>query len=268
MLIYLILVWVALSIAVGFLAAGRGRNAVGWTILACLISPVVAGIFLRAIDDRSARAGQPVLVAHIDCPGCGKRILRDARVCRHCDGMVADMAERSEAQRTAALRQLGVSEPLIQLSSGNCLHEAFRGVCLGPPTRAYPRPAAADGPAWLALWDQDGMVYAVLEDEGGLEFNRYSIERPRDIDVIARTEQGFWLHRFDFLYERDMPDDALRQAAQAAGFRYLDRYLSERHAAGAHLGNFAAHRAWLDGLIAEIDRDAGHGLAPSLPSST
>ncbi|MFY0479343.1 hypothetical protein [Achromobacter marplatensis] len=259
MLIYLVLVWVALSIAVGFLAAGRGRNAVGWTMLACLISPVGAGIFLMVIDDRSARAGRPVLAAYIDCPGCGKRILRDARVCRHCGGTVVDMAERSGAQRMAALRQLGVSEPLVQLSSGNCLHEAFRGVCLGPPTRAYPRAGASDGPAWLALWDHGSMVYAVLEDEGGLEFNRYSIERPRDINVIARTEQGFWLHRFDFLYERDMPDDTLRQAAQAVDFRYLDRYLSERNAADAQPGNFTAHRAWLQGLIAQVDCDAGHG---------
>ncbi|MBB1594383.1 hypothetical protein [Achromobacter sp. UMC46] len=259
MLIYILLVWIGLSVAVGVVAAGRGRKAVGWTILACLISPVVAGIFLMVIDNRSPRAGQPVVAAHIDCPGCGKRILRDARICRHCGGTVAAMAEHSEAQRIAALRQLGVSAPLVQLSSGHCVHEAFRGTCLGPPNRAYPRAGAADGPAWLALWDQDGMVYAALEDEDGLEFNRYSIERPRDIDVIARTEQGFWLHRFDFLYERDMPDDTLRQAAKAVGFRYLDRYLHERRAAEAQLGTFAKHRAWLQNLIAMIDGDAGPG---------
>lgn len=259
MLIHILLLWIALSLVVGVLAARRGRKAVGWTILACLISPVVAGIFLMTIDDRSPRARQPVMVTHIDCPGCGKRILRDARVCRHCAGTVAEMADRNEAKRIAALRQLGVSEPLVQLSSGNCLHEAFRGICVGPPTRAYPRPDAPDGPAWIALWDQGSMVYAVLEDEGSLEFNRYSIERPRDIDAIARSEQGFWLHRFDFLYECDKPDDTLRQAAQAVGFRYLDRYLSERKAVEGRLGTFATHRAWLEGLIAAIDSDARPG---------
>ena len=175
------------------------------------------------------------------------------------------MADRNEAERIAALRQLGVSQPLVQLSSGNCLHEAFRGICVGPPTRAYPRADASDGPAWIALWDQDSMVYAVLQDEGGLEFNRYSIERPRDIDAIARSEQGFWLHRFDFLYERELPDDTLRQAAQAVGFRYLDRYLSERKAAEAQLGTFAAHRAWLAGLIASVDGDAASVLTAAIP---
>jgi hypothetical protein len=109
------------------------------------------------------------------------------------------------------------------------------------------------------------MVYAVLEDEDGLEFNRYSIERPRDIDVIARSEQGFWLHRFDFLYERDLPDDTLRQAAQAVGFRYLDRFLRERHAADAQLGTFAAHRAWLQSLIASVDSDAASVLTTAIP---
>lgn len=265
MLISLILLWIALSLGVGLLAARRGRKAFGWTMLACLISPVVAGIFLMTIDDRSPRARQPVVATHIDCPGCGQRILRDARVCRHCGGTVAKMADRSEAERIAALRRLGVSEPLVQLSSGTCLHEAFRGICVGPPTRAYPRPGASDGPVWIALWDQDAMVYAVLEDEDGLEFNRYSIERPRDIDVIARSEQGFWMHRFDFLYERDLPDDTLRQAAQAVGFRYLDRFLRERHAADAQLGTFAAHRAWLQSLIASVDSDAASVLTTAIP---
>ncbi|EHK67612.1 hypothetical protein [Achromobacter arsenitoxydans] len=93
MLISIIFLWVALAIVVGAMAARRGRKRFGWTILACLISPVIAGLFLMSIADRSPHARQPVLATHVDCPLCGKRILREARVCRHCGGDVTQAAD-------------------------------------------------------------------------------------------------------------------------------------------------------------------------------
>lgn len=89
----LIFFWIALAIAVGVLATGRGRKGFGWTVLACLISPPLAGLFLMVIADRSPHASQPVPATHIDCPHCGKRILREARVCRHCGGAVTDAGD-------------------------------------------------------------------------------------------------------------------------------------------------------------------------------
>ncbi|WMD21538.1 hypothetical protein RAS12_03965 [Achromobacter seleniivolatilans] len=83
-----ILVWIVLALVVGVMASGRGRKGFGWTILACLISPPLAGIFLMVIADRSPHARQPILPTHIECPKCGGRVLRDARVCRHCGGEV------------------------------------------------------------------------------------------------------------------------------------------------------------------------------------
>ncbi|CAB3642918.1 zinc ribbon domain-containing protein [Achromobacter pestifer] len=88
MLIYLIIPWIVLAMVVGVAASGRGRKGFGWTVLACLISPIVAGIFLMVIDDRSPHARQPVPATHVDCPECGERILRDARVCRYCGATV------------------------------------------------------------------------------------------------------------------------------------------------------------------------------------
>jgi ribosomal protein L40E len=87
-MLLIILVWIALAIVVGFMARSRGRNGLGWTILACLISPPVAGIFLKRIPNRSPLASQPLLSEHVDCLHCGQRILREARVCRHCGGDV------------------------------------------------------------------------------------------------------------------------------------------------------------------------------------
>lgn len=81
--------WIVLALVVGVLAAGRGRKGFGWTILACLISPPLAAAFLLAIADRSPHAREPVAQTHTDCPHCEGRILREARVCRHCGADVS-----------------------------------------------------------------------------------------------------------------------------------------------------------------------------------
>jgi len=84
-----ILFWIVLALVVGVLAVGRGRKGFGWTILACLISPPLAAAFLFAIADRSPHAREPVPPTHLVCLHCDGRILRDARVCRHCGADVA-----------------------------------------------------------------------------------------------------------------------------------------------------------------------------------
>ena len=75
-------------------------------------------------------------------------------------------------------------------------------------------------------------------------------------EALARTEQGFWATQFDFLYECEGSVEELRAAASAVGFRYLDRHLSAREAAGSRLATFEGHAAWLRELVAGIDRDA------------
>ncbi len=95
-MLLIIFLWIVLAIVVGFMAKGRGRNGFGWTMLACLISAPVAGIFLTTITKRSPPGGQPLPASHIDCPLCGGRILREARVCRHCGGDVTETAQDGE----------------------------------------------------------------------------------------------------------------------------------------------------------------------------
>ncbi|WP_313064588.1 hypothetical protein [Achromobacter animicus] len=89
-MLLIIFLWIALAIVVGFMAKRRGRNGIGWALLAGLISAPVAGIFLKGIPNRSPLASQPLLSTHIECLHCGERILREARVCRHCGGDVTD----------------------------------------------------------------------------------------------------------------------------------------------------------------------------------
>ncbi|MNT29740.1 hypothetical protein D3C86_867190 [compost metagenome] len=94
-MLIIIFLWIALAMVVGVLASGRGRKGFGWTILACLISPPLAAIFLLTIADLSPHAERPVLATHIECPECEGRILREARVCMHCGATIATPAESS-----------------------------------------------------------------------------------------------------------------------------------------------------------------------------
>lgn len=53
----LILLWVVLSAVVGVAATTRGRSAATWTVLALILSPLIAGLLfvvLPKLDDREA----------------------------------------------------------------------------------------------------------------------------------------------------------------------------------------------------------------------
>lgn len=85
--------WLVLAVIVAVAASSRGRSALGWFLLACIISPVLALVALLVIG-RPAVAGQPQLLAadpeaptpetHVRCPDCRELVRRDARKCKHC----------------------------------------------------------------------------------------------------------------------------------------------------------------------------------------
>lgn len=86
-----VLLWVGLAVAVGMFAAKKGRSSGGWFVLACLISPLLAGIFLALAQDLSAAAlpkddlGNPITPeTHVHCPDCRELVRKDARKCKHC----------------------------------------------------------------------------------------------------------------------------------------------------------------------------------------
>lgn len=162
----------------------------------------------------------------------------------------------AEALRVSMLQRLGVSEPLVRLATGECIHEVFRTFCLGPPLYAYRGARAPEGPTWVPLWDRDSRVTGLRAHPEGLEFIEFSVEDPRAFDRIAGTEQGFWATRFDALYENDVPESVLHDAARLVGFRYLDQHLAAREEAEDQLHTFSDHRVWLQDLVAQIDRQA------------
>lgn len=164
------------------------------------------------------------------------------------------MAVVPENQRLEELRRLGLSEPLIRLASGVCIHPMFRNGCLGPPYFVYHGADTPEGPSLVALWDCNDTVVGVWERPDGLEFIDFSIEACDECRPIARTEQGFWAAQFDFLYECEIPDQELREAAATVGFRFLDQLVASKEAAAGRQGSYDGHAGWLRDVVAELDR--------------
>ena len=161
-----------------------------------------------------------------------------------------------EMSRVPTLREWGISEPLIRLSCGEELHTAISIGCQGPPWYVYhgsvnpPR-----GPALAVLWEWSEQVTGVWRQKAGLEFIRFGFGCPDEFEVLAHTEQGFWVTQFDFFYESDAQIEGLREAASIVGFRFFDQYLASREAAENQLDTFEGHWAWRSRLVACIDQE-------------
>lgn len=107
----IIFFWLMFALVVGMIASSRGRSGFGWFILACLISPFLAGIFLLVRANLRRQADRPNPSTHVKCPDCKELILKDARVCRFCGCKLAvpsfapsDVAEPS---LVAELKDMG-----------------------------------------------------------------------------------------------------------------------------------------------------------------
>lgn len=171
-MLLIIFLWIALAIVVGFMARKRGRHGFGWTVLACLISPPVAGIFLNRISNRSPLADQPLLSTHIECLHCGQRILREARVCRHCGGDVTEAGLAAVREAMPAGYWFDLSDPDFKL-----VRTADR-VALAKPV-----------PPWIVV-DQS-LDSIVIGSRWPGRLWRVRVEKLGDMsDLVA--EPGYW----------------------------------------------------------------------------
>lgn len=84
--ILIFLVWIGLAMAVGIWASKKGRSNFGWFLLAVMVSPLLAGIFLLLVGDRWTYSVQFDNTRYNtkQCPRCAEDIKRAAQVCRFC----------------------------------------------------------------------------------------------------------------------------------------------------------------------------------------
>lgn len=80
----IIFFWLMFALVVGMIASSRGRSGFGWFILACLVSPLLAGIFLLVSSNLATKAERPDPSTHVKCPDCAEFVLAEAKVCKHC----------------------------------------------------------------------------------------------------------------------------------------------------------------------------------------
>lgn len=70
-----------------------------------------------------------------------------------------------EGSRLAELKRLGVSDPLLRMSGGALLHEAFRFWYTVPPLYSYSGAAPPEGPPFVPLWDHADNVVGVRDSK-------------------------------------------------------------------------------------------------------
>ena len=86
--------WIGFAIAVGVWASNRGRHGFGWFLIACAISPILAGVFLAVIQNN----------AQFRCWQCAEFVLKQARKCKHCD---AELSPSFNYQDKSQIKQVG-----------------------------------------------------------------------------------------------------------------------------------------------------------------
>ena len=75
--------WIGLSIAIGVAASAVGRDGIGWFLIAAITSPLVAAILLLVLprptsESALRRQGRRA------CPFCAEPIRMEAKLCPHC----------------------------------------------------------------------------------------------------------------------------------------------------------------------------------------
>lgn len=97
--------WFLFAAVVGVFASNRGRSGIGWFLLSLLISPILGGLFVAAMDNlratKGANSNDGTESSHVRCPSCAEWVLPQATTCKHCHSALAP--DTGFAERQAAL---------------------------------------------------------------------------------------------------------------------------------------------------------------------
>lgn len=172
---------------------------------------------------------------------------------------LAAMNVVAESERLTLLRALPLSPALRAMAEGRLPHPQLWRCQTGTPLYVYSGAEAPAGPVLIPLWDWNDWVLGVREQPDGLEFVRFDIEMPDEVECLARTEAGLWARLFDALYEDDLELDELETIARTVDYRYWPQQLQSREAAEPHWGGGSVHSHWLQAWIATVDARAAAG---------
>jgi hypothetical protein len=165
------------------------------------------------------------------------------------------MAVIPEDQRVAALRRLGISEPVIRLSCGENLHDLFSIGCEGPPRRVYHQAEVPDGPPFIPFWEfADSVTGLWVAADGRLEFIQFDVEAPDEFRVLAHTEQGFLAAVLLWQYQNgddELEWDDFWEPAEAIGFRYLAELVAAYER--TPIAGYDDYRAFQRRFVAQLD---------------
>jgi hypothetical protein len=76
--------WLGMAIITAIAAASRGRSGLGWFFLGSLFS-VLALLAVLVMPSLKRDPNAPSPETHVRCPDCAELVLKEAKVCKHCN---------------------------------------------------------------------------------------------------------------------------------------------------------------------------------------
>lgn len=91
-----VILWLGGAVVVGVAAHTRGHVGFGWFVLSLIFTPLLMGLLMLALPNKSEVAMAALAMAreapredtHARCPACREQVRRDAVKCRYCGSVL------------------------------------------------------------------------------------------------------------------------------------------------------------------------------------